>query len=1009
MSDKSHEKKALEARVRELEAKLAQQQASDGGCSPSATENELTEFLLTANRTIGFTWLDTTRRLTFSQHSRQTLGFTEPQHSGDPSTDEEFILSRMSEDSQTLSQVALRKCIRTGKDQCVQLQLLAANDQLTWYELRIRASQRDLAGRTQRIIGTFSDINSLKIADLINEQKATTERWQRMLLRGLLEDDSDAVMQQTLASMGEYLGLDYCSLRAIRKDADDVQTNYFWEKVPNSMPAPHVDDLRLQRLPKLEAALKRGKPIIVTPENIHRLLDPPLVEHYDTQNCYCTAIIPLHYRGRPDAVLSLVSFSNQQELDESQLNSALIIGDAMARAITRYSLNKQLTLRDERFAYALEASRDGLWDWDMKNDHVHISKSFLQMLGYQAGDTPPDIQNFREHIIFKEDLELFRQVFKEGSSSEGGNLNCEFRAHHKNGELIWMYLRAKFVCYDQEGKPTRCVGVNTDITQFKATQNELHQAKAEAVAANQTKNEFLTRMSHEIRTPMNAIIGMGHLLGDTSLSKKQHDYLDNINDSATSLLHIIDEILDFSKLESGKFLLENSHFDLDEVYEELSDAMLKKAKAQGVKLIFDVAHDVPRYIKGDARRLYQVLHNLLDNAVKFTSQGEIIVRSRKLQQRNQEIEIEFSVIDTGIGIAARNQEHLFDSFTQADGSSSRRFGGTGLGLTICRHLVDQMRGKIQVSSKKGKGSSFSFTAQFERSQLGELPMHHQPQRYNGLRTLIVDDHPAALAILKKTATALKLNVTTASSTDEALTLLFEADKTPEHYFELLLIDYDMPRINGLEACKVVRQRQSLRHQPKLVLISSLTSDEAQTLPHADTIDAFIRTPITPSRIFDAVAVTFGEALFEQDHALEPLSEQEQNKCLQGARVLLAEDNLINQKVAIGILKKKGVEVVVANNGLEALMHLNGNPAGHFGVILMDMEMPELDGYQATREIRKGHHEVHIPIIALTAHALQGDRERCIEAGMDDYITKPVDPALLYATLAQYLANHSHSG
>jgi len=1009
MSDKSRDQKALEARVRELEAALARQQANGDDCQPTSTEDELTELLLQTNRTVGFSWLASTQRLTFSRHCRQVLGYTDAQYLNDTRSDEDFILSRMDEDTQTLSQVAIRKCIRTGKDQCVQLQLLASNGQLTWYELRLQSPQQNTAGKTQRLIGTFSDIHSLKTTELINEQKAATERWQRMLLRGLLEDDSDEVLQQTLAYMGEYLGLDYCSLRAIQKDTQDAQMTYFWEKAPNSLPAPHPGDVRLTTLPKLEAALKRGKPIIVTPDNIDRLLDPPLSKRYENLEHYCTAIIPLHYRGQPDAVLSLVSFSNLQQLDESQLNSALIIGDAMARAITRQRLHKTLTLRDERFAYALEASRDGLWDWDIKNKEIHLSKSYLHMLGYREGELSPDIQNFRDRLIFKEDLELCSRAFIDGFKNPGGIVNCEFRVHHKSGKLIWLYLRAKYVDRDSEGRPQRCVGINADITQFKATQDELHQAKAEAVAANQTKNEFLTRMSHEIRTPMNAIIGMGHLLSDTSLNQKQHDYLGNINDSAASLLHIIDEILDFSKLESGKFLLENSHFDLDEVYEKLSDAMLKKAKAQGVKLIFDVDHDVPRFIKGDARRLYQVLHNLLDNAVKFTSSGEIIVRSRKRQQHKQQVEIEFSVIDTGIGIAARDQEHLFAPFTQADGSSSRRFGGTGLGLTICRHLIDQMHGNIHVESEPGKGSCFSFTAQFDRSQLGELPMHHQPQRYIGLRTLIIDDHPAALAVLEKTATALKLNVTTATSTEEALTFLFEAGKTPEKYFELVLIDYDMPRINGLEACKVIRQRTDLGHQPKLVLISSHSREEARSLPHADTIDAFIRTPITPSRIFDAIAATFGETLFDQGHLTEPLSEQEQNSSLQGARVLLAEDNLINQKVAIGILKKKGVEVVVANNGLEVLTHLNSNPAGHFGAILMDMEMPEMDGYQATREVRRGHREAQIPIIAMTAHALQGDREYCLEAGMDDYITKPVDPSLLYSTLAQYLASHSHSG
>ena len=1022
MSDRSRDIQALEARIRELEVALAQQQtdaAAHSGLNNDPglhASDQLTELIFQTNRSACFSWIAASNQTVFSRNCRQCLGYeaappvSQTLQDGVPEaeTNGDFIKRQMTAESRQLNDQCIRQCIRTGESQSAQLQLIKPDGTSGWFELRVIATERDQRGRTERIIGTLTDIDQLKQRDLDSEEKAATERWLRMLLRGLLEDDSEEVMRQTLAYVGDHMELDYCALRAIDTDTQCSSLSYLWEKSPELARAYPFEKLDLQQLPMLRTALETAKPLLVTNENVSVLLDPPIAQHLKRLDNFSIAIIPLQYRGKVDAVLSLVSLCSQQKLNESSLEIAQIIGDAMARAISRQRLHKKLALRDERYAYALDATRDGLWDWNLMTGELHFSSGYLRMLGYEPHEVPYTHETFQQIFLYPEDVNYVINVTKEAYNSESGLVVCEFRMRHKNGKLVWIYSRAKYVDRDEQGRPRRCVGVNSDISQFKATQAELRQAKVEAIAANQTKNEFLTRMSHEIRTPMNAIIGMGHLLKDTSLNQKQHDYLLNINESADSLLHIIDEILDFSKLESGKFLLENSHFDLDEVYDQLSQSMRAKAEEKNIELIFDVAHDVPRFIKGDSRRLYQVLHNLLDNAVKFTEQGEITIRSRKLPLHNQQVNIEFSVIDSGIGIDPRDLEHLFDPFTQADGSTSRRFGGTGLGLTICRYLVDQMHGEISVNSLADSGSCFSFTALFDQSQLGETPLHHQPQKFNGLRTLIVDDHPSALAVLEKTATSLKLDVATANCAELALTLMCDRDKSPGKYFELVLMDFDMPRINGLEACKMIRQHPSLKHQPKSILISSYSRDEIEAQEPITNVDGFIHKPITPSRIFDAVAVAFGESLFQQIDPTVELTESEQDDSLQGARVLLAEDNLINQKVAIGILKKKGVEVIVANNGLEAIDLLQAHESGHFGAILMDMEMPEMDGYQATRTIRQGECQADITIIAMTAHALQGDRERCLQTGMDDYITKPVNPQLLYKTLAKYLSRHNYN-
>ena len=567
-------------------------------------------------------------------------------------------------------------------------------------------------------------------------------------------------------------------------------------------------------------------------------------------------------------------------------------------------------------------------------------------------------------------------------------------------------MRAKTFENDERGSPSRIVGINVDITEFKHIQSQLRNAKIEVNTANKIKSEFLSRMSHEIRTPMNAIIGMGHLLKDTSLSRQQLNYISHIDESADSLLHIIDDILDFSRLESGSYILENTHFDLDKLLEAVTQKHTKRAELKNIEIIFNIDKSTPRFVKGDQKRLQQVIENLIDNAIKFTHEnGNICVDIKKTEDDGKFVELYFSIHDDGIGISEAQLSDLFDPFMQADGSSSRKHGGTGIGLTICKHIIEQMGSTLTIESQIGKGCCVSFPIKFSRSQMGESPCDLEPQRYHDLQTLIVDDHPLALKSLENTARSLQLKTISCSSGHEAIDLLKNADK--QHKIDLVLIDFKMPTMNGLDTAKAIASLK-LSPKPKLILISNFTHEEIIGKYPLTHVDGFINKPVTHSRLLDSIAYTFGETLFDKNNGRLPDNDIElsvANDPLKDCTVLLAEDNIVNQRVAIGILKRRHVNVVVANNGEEAVNIFNHEPEGHFAAILMDMEMPKMDGYAATRYIRQGQHSPDIPIIAMTAHALSSDRQRCLDTGMDDYITKPVNPEKLYQALAQQINQH----
>jgi Cu+-exporting ATPase len=535
-------------------------------------------------------------------------------------------------------------------------------------------------------------------------------------------------------------------------------------------------------------------------------------------------------------------------------------------------------------------------------------------------------------------------------------------------------------------------------TRDLATANQdLALATRAAEAATRAKSDFLANMSHEIRTPMNAIIGMTQLALQTHLNGRQRDYLGKVKNASDSLLAIINDILDFSKIEAGKLELEDKEFLLKDVLDQVISLVAAKAADKRLEFLLDCAPDVPRGLVGDALRLGQVLTNLCSNAVKFTDSEGIVLISVRLQQAAEgRVELRFSVRDSGIGMTGEQTRQLFQPFTQVDASSTRRFQGTGLGLAISRHLVELMGGSIWVDSKPGEGSEFFFTARFAPGDATGQRSPEVPPDLHGLSILVVDDSERSREILCGIATNLGFRAIPARSGGEGLVELVRAgDNTP---FDLVLIDWKMPGMDGFEMARQILRLPGKAAVPKRILVSAYGDARTQSRALSVGIDGFLAKPVTPSSLLDAILGTFGRGALPVDSGASGPSAADRQK-LAGSRVLLVEDNDFNQQVATELLAMAGVSVILAVNGEEALAKAAAEP---FDAVLMDLQMPVMDGYEATGRIRQLPDRAGLPIIAMTAHALVQERDRCLAAGMDDYLTKPISPQRLFATLLRWI-------
>ena len=542
------------------------------------------------------------------------------------------------------------------------------------------------------------------------------------------------------------------------------------------------------------------------------------------------------------------------------------------------------------------------------------------------------------------------------------------------------------------------------INQKNVEANERYMQMAKlrelADAANKSKGEFLANMSHEIRTPMNAIIGMSYLMKKTTLNEKQKDYNHKIEVSARNLLRIIDDILDFSKIEAGKLTLEHSNLFLDELISEVSDAVnVKLQNKNEVELVTSVDPLIPPVILGDSVRLRQVLLNLTDNAAKFTKAGEVKLSAKLVKKLSYGLIIHFSVEDTGIGISQEQIEKLFSPFQQADLSTTRKFGGTGLGLVICKRIVEMMDGELMVESKIGKGSRFSFNAFFSLANLNE-DNTEVTVSMKGRKALLVDDSESARIVLNEMLVSLGFEVVVANDAFEAIEI-FEKEQKSENHLSLMVVDWQMPGMDGLQLVREIKSKEGLE-VPSILMVTAYGLESVREAAKQKLVDGVLLKPINTSTLNDTLNSILH--LNDKTKGTKLSAENEMDLSvfkshLEGIRVLLVEDNDINLQLAQELLSDVGVVYSAARNGLEAVDKVNTET---FDAVLMDIQMPEMDGLTATKKIREDKRKDSLPIIAMTAHALKGEKEKSIAAGMNDHITKPIDPVVLYKALIKYV-------
>jgi PAS domain S-box-containing protein len=666
-------------------------------------------------------------------------------------------------------------------------------------------------------------------------------------------------------------------------------------------------------------------------------------------------------------------------------------------AIERLRAEEKLRENAERIAMAEKAAAFGIWQADIPTGMLSLSEGFAALVGLTGKPLRMHLDQWRE-MIYPDDREALDAAGNK-AIAENGSFSSEFRVVTPDGSIRWMRSRARLE--REEGQPKLISGAMIDITREKEMLLRLEQALAAADAANRAKSEFLANMSHEIRTPMNGIIGMTELTLETELDLTQREYLNAVKYSADSLLSVINEILDFSKIEVGRLALDPIEFNLRDHLGHAMKSLSVGAHQKDLELACFVVPELPEFVIGDPVRLRQVVLNLAGNAIKFTERGEVVLRVEAEETGPDILNLHFSVTDTGIGIPSEKQKLIFEPFTQADTSTTRRYGGTGLGLSISMRLIEMMGGRIWLESEVGKGSTFHFTAPFGVAKDAMArPTLTNPAVLDNVRVLVVDDNATNRQILERTLSYWRMRPTSVSNATAALNLLREA-KAAGVPFGLLVADCHMPDVDGFMLVEQIQRSSDLSNLVTIMLTSGGQRGDGARCKELG-IAAYLIKPVLQADLLDALL----QVLASHEGLAQPAQVITRHRLREGRvplRILLAEDNLVNQKLASRLLENQGHTVVVAADGAQALGKLQKQS---FDLVLMDAQMPVMDGFECTAAIRRLEEatRAHIPIIAMTAHAMVGDRQRCLQAGMDGYIPKPVHAHELFETIETVLAH-----
>ena len=655
---------------------------------------------------------------------------------------------------------------------------------------------------------------------------------------------------------------------------------------------------------------------------------------------------------------------------------------------------------EERYRYLVENADDIIFQLDPAGRFTFINPTFARILKYPGTEVIGRHYLELVHPLCREEVEKF--YFNQWAERLS-RAYLEFQVTAKDGTSIWIGQKSQLIV-----KAGRIAGVQSlarDITERKRMENELRQARDAALESARMKSEFLANMSHEIRTPMNGVMGMTALLLDTELLPEQREHAELIQTSAGALLNIINDILDFSKIEAGRLIIETIDFDLGQVVGETMNLFIEQANHKELDLSSFIDQDLPRALRSDPGRLRQVLINLVGNAIKFTHVGEVLLRVSKQSETEREVTIRCVVTDTGIGISPEGKARLFQPFTQADGSTARKYGGTGLGLAISKKIVELMGGEIGVESVQGKGATFWFTMLMEKQPPQTVPGATLRGDLRRVRALIVDDNITNRKILEHQTHSWQMISEQAENGLQALHKLRAAAGRGEP-FDLAIIDLMMPEMDGLELARIIKADQLISETP-LILLSSVGLRGHRDLAPELGFSAYLTKPVRQSQLFDCLVSLVNQTPPRPPEPAAPLAPHLPRSSMRPrtvpdrhGRVLIAEDNIVNQKVTRLLVEKLGYLTDVVGNGLEALQALS---QAAYALILMDCQMPELDGYAATAEIRAREGAGrHTPIIALTAHAMEGERDHCLQAGMDDFLAKPIKPEDLALALARWI-------